>query len=95
MQVTIRKFLHHDDVVRFLKKLKMKGKPKHQKKRLSQKLREQTLDEEDKNDESQASSDEEEDVKEGSYRDVFDSDGRVTKVRFSFFPLQNTHGKLN
>ncbi|XP_005090790.1 lipoxygenase homology domain-containing protein 1 isoform X2 [Aplysia californica] len=79
--IKIKKFLNRENVVEFLKNLKKKKKPKKKhKKRLSDKLKERALADIPEDVTEDEESESEDDDKEGSYRNVFDREGKVVKV---------------
>ncbi|GFN94528.1 lipoxygenase-like protein domain-containing protein 1 [Plakobranchus ocellatus] len=79
--VTVRKYLTKEEVVQFLNKLKKQKKPKDRhKKRLSDRVRERSLEDVKEESEDELEEAMEDDFPEGSYRDVFDRDGKVVKV---------------
>ncbi|KAK3786274.1 hypothetical protein RRG08_002018 [Elysia crispata] len=79
--VTVKKYLAKDEVVQFLNKLKKQRKPKDRhKKRMSDRVRDRSLEdvEEESEDELEEALDDE--FPEGSYKDVFDRNGKIVKV---------------
>ncbi|XP_059178108.1 lipoxygenase homology domain-containing protein 1-like [Physella acuta] len=76
--VTVRKYLTKGEITTFLKNLKKSHNPKHlHKKRLSEKIKEGSLDADDDEEESD---EDDEDTDGVVYKDVFDVDGKVVKL---------------
>ena len=81
----MRKYLLKEEVVQFLNKLKKQKKPQDRhKKRLSERVRERSLEDVKEESEEELEETLDEDFPEGSYKDVFDRDGKVLRVRAAF-----------
>lgn len=79
--ITVRKYLTKEEVVQFLNKLKKQRKPKERhKKRLSDRVRDRSLEDVQEESEGELEEAMDDEFPEGSYKDVFDRDGKVVKV---------------